>query len=242
MYALAIGISHVSDTLPEPVYAFLSGLNSATVGIIAVAAVNLSNKAINDHTSRIVVIGSGCAGLCYSALWYFPLLMVIGGAMTLLWDMLVAADFKLDALKFKRGNSPSSTHHGRDLEDQNTDEGSPLLTESPVIYATSTFTERHPRYGSDASQVTFVEQPVDPKGKKPAMPVEALPVSLRADSQCHVQTITLADKYQHSISVRWGLLIVAIFLLSFVLLMVLRGVIPNAPVEFKLFSNLFLAG
>jgi hypothetical protein len=35
----------------------------------------------------VLVIFGGCAGLCYNALWYFPVLMVVGGLLTLLWDL-----------------------------------------------------------------------------------------------------------------------------------------------------------
>lgn len=34
----------------------------------------------------MLVIMGACAGLCYNALWYFPVLIVIGGFATLVWD------------------------------------------------------------------------------------------------------------------------------------------------------------
>ena len=92
MYALAIGVSHVSNILPLPVYALLSGLNAATVGVIAFSAVQLATKAITDPLSRLIVVFTACAGLCYNALWYFPVLMVAGGISTVVWD-LWARDF-----------------------------------------------------------------------------------------------------------------------------------------------------
>ena len=92
MYALAIGVSHVSNILPLPVYALLSGLNAATVGVIAFSAVQLATKAITDPLSRLIVVFSACAGLCYNALWYYPVLMVAGGISTVVWD-LWARDF-----------------------------------------------------------------------------------------------------------------------------------------------------
>ena len=87
MYALAIGISRVSNILPLPVYALLSGLNAATVGVIAFSAVQLATKSITDPLSRLIVVFSACAGLCYNALWYFPVLMVVGGMSTVVWDL-----------------------------------------------------------------------------------------------------------------------------------------------------------
>lgn len=37
--------------------------------------------------SRILVIFGACAGLCYNALWYFPLLIAMGGTVTAIWDL-----------------------------------------------------------------------------------------------------------------------------------------------------------
>lgn len=33
MYGLSVGVSHIGEDLPRAVYALLSGLNAATVGI-----------------------------------------------------------------------------------------------------------------------------------------------------------------------------------------------------------------
>nr|XP_001388560.2 chromate ion transporter [Aspergillus niger CBS 513.88] len=84
MYALSLGVQRIDETLPAAVYALLSGLNASTVGIVALAAVQLAEKAIRDKIARILVIFGACAGLCYSALWYFPVLMVAGGVTTAL--------------------------------------------------------------------------------------------------------------------------------------------------------------
>jgi hypothetical protein len=86
MYALALGVQHLNEVLPDPVYALLSGLNASTVGLIALAAVQLAEKAIKDKFSRILIIFGACAGLCYNALWYFPLLMAAGGIAAVIWD------------------------------------------------------------------------------------------------------------------------------------------------------------
>jgi hypothetical protein len=86
MYGLSLGVQHMDEILPSPVYALLSGLNSSTVGIIALAAVHLAEKAIKDKLTRILVIMGAVAGLCYNALWYFPTLMAIGGLVAVVWD------------------------------------------------------------------------------------------------------------------------------------------------------------
>lgn len=84
---LALGVEQIDKELPGPAYALLSGLNSATVGIIALAAYQLSDKAITDTLSRILVFFGAAAGMLYNALWYFPLLMVGGGIATVVCDM-----------------------------------------------------------------------------------------------------------------------------------------------------------
>ncbi|KAL8858704.1 MAG: hypothetical protein Q9178_004792 [Gyalolechia marmorata] len=85
-YGLALGVARIDERLPAPVYALLTGLNAATVGIIALAAVQLSQKAITDKLTRILVFFGGTAGILYNALWYFPVLMVAGGVSTVVWD------------------------------------------------------------------------------------------------------------------------------------------------------------
>jgi chromate transport protein ChrA len=86
MYGLSLGVSIIAETLPRPAYAVLSGLNAATVGVIALAAVELSHKSITDKFSRVVVFLSAAAGLLYNALWYFPVLMLVSGVATLVFD------------------------------------------------------------------------------------------------------------------------------------------------------------
>jgi chromate transport protein ChrA len=86
MYALSLGISNIGDTLPAPAYALLSGLNAATVGVIALAAVQLSHKAITDNVTRMLVFLGATAGMLYNALWFFPLLIFLAGPVTIIWD------------------------------------------------------------------------------------------------------------------------------------------------------------
>ena len=61
MYALSLGIQTIGQSLPLPVYPLLSGLNAAVVGIIALAAVQLADKAIRDKLTRIQVLFGACA-------------------------------------------------------------------------------------------------------------------------------------------------------------------------------------
>ena len=69
MYALAVGMGHVGSTLPLPAYALLSALNAATVGVIALGAVKLAERAITDKVTRFLVYYGGVMGMLYTALW-----------------------------------------------------------------------------------------------------------------------------------------------------------------------------
>ena len=86
-FGLSLGVARIGKELPGPAYALLSGLNSATVGIIALAAYQLSAKAITDKISRILVFLGAAAGMLYNALWYFPIIMLVGGLATIIHDL-----------------------------------------------------------------------------------------------------------------------------------------------------------
>ncbi|GMG04272.1 unnamed protein product [Aspergillus oryzae] len=109
MYALSLGVQKIGDTLPLPVYALLSGLNSSTVGIIALAAVQLAEKAIRDRLTRILVIFGACAGLCHNSLWYFPLLMVLGGLASIIWDGWMSQRIRKIKLAWRRRHTVHPT-------------------------------------------------------------------------------------------------------------------------------------
>ncbi|KAG8702777.1 hypothetical protein FRC08_003250 [Ceratobasidium sp. 394] len=106
MYLLSLGISRVDPILPGPVYALLSGLNASTVGIIALAAVQLARKAITDPLTRLIVLASACAGLCYNALWYFPTIMGIAGAIAVIWDHFLRGRMGRLVARVRRQGSP----------------------------------------------------------------------------------------------------------------------------------------
>jgi len=114
-FGLAVGVGNIGDRLPGPAYALLSGLNSATVGIIALAAVQLSNKAVTDEVSRVLVFFGGAAGMLHNSLWYFPALMVVGGVVTTVWDLRLA---QRTWKKLRKGDDVGSreNHEGAAVE------------------------------------------------------------------------------------------------------------------------------
>jgi chromate transport protein ChrA len=78
--------SRISDILPALVYAFLLGLNRATVSIIALVVVQLAEKAITDKLTRALVFLGPVVWMLYTALWFFPVLMLAAGIATMIWD------------------------------------------------------------------------------------------------------------------------------------------------------------
>ncbi len=69
MAGLAAGVRSFPPTLPPIVYGLLTGLNAAAVGLIALAAYQLSTSSVTDGITRLIVLGSASFGVCYHAPW-----------------------------------------------------------------------------------------------------------------------------------------------------------------------------
>ncbi|KAF3071969.1 hypothetical protein CFAM422_006062 [Trichoderma lentiforme] len=198
MFGLSIGVSEIGSTLPRAVYALLSGLNAATVGIIALAAVELSNQAITDKLTRILVFLTGSAGMLYNALWYFPVLMFASGFAAVTHDYRWLHRLWRAVKSIFTRASPSSTE-----------------VENDAI-------ERDSRMDSNSSTATPQEH-VLTSGDEP-------------------ESRTIPHEYQLNFSWRTGTAVITAFFLTFIVVMVLRGVLHNPPILYKLFANLYLAG
>ncbi|KAI9848079.1 MAG: hypothetical protein M1837_001181 [Sclerophora amabilis] len=209
-YGLSLGIARINDTLPAPVYALLSGLNAATVGIVALAAVQLSQKAITDRLTRILVFLGATAGMLYNALWYFPVLMFAAGTVTVFWDYrwghrLVS---KLRPNPPRVIDGDSEAH----MDSVELDEVAPNV---------SLRRNRVPSTRTDQVSST---------GNEPSVQVEDAERTIPASLEMGV------------VSWKIGAVIIACFLVTFAIIMILRGVLNNSPRGFSLFANLYLAG
>lgn len=219
-YGLAVGVSNISDTLPAPVYALLSGLNAATVGIIALAAVQLSEKAITDKVTRILVFLGGSAGMLYNALWYFPVLMVCGGATTVVWDhkwghnlvRAIKASI-VGPIKHPNNQTEEGLNHTEIQDVPQTQSG---------ISTTASSMRRVPRgiELQNTSSQPATETVIEEDGQR------VLPANLEL----------------RVFSWKIGATIIAIFFATFIAIMVLRGTLPTPPLGFSVFANLYLAG
>ena len=209
MYGLSLGVSHVGEDLPAPVYALLSGLNAATVGIIIYAAVQLAKKAITDKLTRGLVFFGASFGMLYTALWFFPVLLVGAGLITVVWDF--GWLHKIVSLLRKRRSADQWTDH-ENANIQNT----PNEIEMGISSTTRP---------SQPAQEDLERSAPDPP-----------------DLATETNEAILAEEATSMLSARTGIIVIIAFMIFFVTIMILRGLLTNPPRGFSLFANLSLAG
>jgi chromate transport protein ChrA len=229
MYGLSIAVSHIGDTVPSQAYALLSGLNAATVGIVLLAAVQLSQKSITDKVTRILVFLGASAGLLYNALWYFPLLMFLAGCVTVVYDYrFLHGPIKWVMQLFKRKRSNPAAEVGAEMGEvspQNAE--SPMEVEQPSATTSSGLPAPAPAHTRPASKET---------------PSSELPVS--APEAANERTTTRRVPEDRVLDVSWqmGVIIISGFFVTFIVFMILRGVLKNPSLLYSLFANMYLAG
>ncbi|KAI0405099.1 chromate transporter-domain-containing protein [Xylaria palmicola] len=212
MLGLSVGVSNVGETLPRAVYALLSGLNASVVGVIALAAVELSRKAVTDPLTRILVFLGAAAGLLYNALWYFPVLLVLAGAATVVFDarwLHPPVWCVADRVRRRR-----------------------RVREAEEAFQTG-----------DISQPEPVAEPAAqdrPRGASPG--AERVSVSHDSERDGREEPRIVPASRQFKISWKLGLVIISLFIVSFITVIVLRATPGYRPLLFRLFANLYLAG
>lgn len=228
MYGLSLGVQRMHEILPGIVYALLSGLNASTVGIIALAAVQLAEKSIKDKVTRILVILGACAGLCYNALWYFPILMLIGGLTTVVWDIWLQQQVgKLRARLRRRKDNPQR------IVEESTPSVSIALEDLQQPASSDTIQRRAvPSSSKDRILAEASGQPAKQGNTKEDS----------KNGQTHRETSPAADTLTYAIPVKWGISIIVIFLTTFIAVLVARGVLKSPPLELDIFANMYLAG
>jgi chromate transport protein ChrA len=214
------------DRLPPIVYALLSGLNASTVGVIALAAVQLSEKAIKDRVTRILVIFGACAGLCYNALWYFPVLIFIGGVVTVMWDVWLRQRVGKMKAAYLAKRRRARNEQGDAEEVQATTQTIPIELTRPQAVKRRTgpgsSTDRIVPEQEEAGRSHAGEHPVVDDVTAKNEPVAAV-----------------ADVKTHNISVKVGVSLIVGFLISFVVIMVIRGTVSSTR-SFDIFSNMYV--
>ncbi|KAL6410037.1 hypothetical protein AUP68_06446 [Ilyonectria robusta] len=229
MYGLSIGVSDIGESLPRAVYALLSGLNAATVGIIILAAVQLSQKAITDTITRVLVFLGATAGMMYNALWYFPLLMFLAGITAVVHDFRrLHGPTKAVVSRFRRKS--------RRAQDAATEEAVEMQIQQEA--ATNDHKESNADVGtSSRDQDNYRSSPPNRDGEDTTLPVTEREV-LTTDNEPRM----VPEGRRLNVGWKFGLLIILLFLVSFIVVMVLRGTLPNKSRLYSLFANMYLAG
>lgn len=235
MYGLSVGVSQIGSTLPSPVYALISGLNAATVGIIALAAVRLSERAITDKLTRFLVYLGGVLGMLYTALWYYPIIMIGAGLASLLWDRRYPHLLKNATIKIikklrpsRRPLTPTERKGQRDVEEGSEmkppwplyDIGKPLPPPPPTYSLRDTYFSDRPRF----------------KGLTPKPPPPT--------PQIHEKVNAPTSNASQFSSMSWqlGISIIAVFLATFALTIAFHIISGQPSRSFSVFSSLYLAG
>ena len=213
MYGLAVGIFKVNEVLPRAVYGLLSGLNAATVGIIALAAVQLAQKAITDRLTRILVILGACAGMLYNALWYFPVLMAIAGISTIILDFRILHKPIIKISNLLRGI------HGVD---------EPIEMNALERELARPPTENAPSHSTPATA----------QGERSELPVSVD----QTTEEGRLEPRVIPEERKIKMSWQFGAVIIAGFFVTFIIIMVLRGTLRHPPLLFNFFANMYLAG
>ncbi|TQN69844.1 putative transporter YwrB, partial [Colletotrichum shisoi] len=251
MYGLSVGVSAIGSSLPRAVYALLSGLNAATVGIIALAAVELSNKAITDRLTRTLVFLSAAAGMMYNALWYFPVLMCAAGCVTVVHDYRWVhkparrATGMVRALLGKRRERSSAAAAA---EGEGADRGVELQT-TTMMATTTTATDHSKDIRSVGTSSAAALRPSSPPDQRTATSTPSEPRAATPSQEGQVRS-SLADGeprvipkgFRLDFSWKVGTAVIAAFFATFVGVMIARGAVKDLPILYNLFSNLYLAG
>lgn len=225
MYALSLGVQQMPDKLPPTVYAFLSGMNASTVGIVALAAIQLAEKAIKDRITRILVIFGACAGVCYNALWYFPALIISGGLATVIWDVWlqrVVGKIRADYAARRRRR-----HEGETLDATSRTQTVPVVELEAMRPVT---VKRRNQPGTSIDQIT------------PPIADAAAPSNAGNDVSQETTGVLVADTKTHNITIKVGVFLIIASLASFITVMIVRGTVAARALAFDLFANMYLAG
>lgn len=239
MYGLSVGVSRVGNTLPIPVYALLSGLNAATVGIIALAAVRLSERAITDRLTRALVYLGGVMGMLYTALWYYPVLMIGAGIVTTVWDLRCLHAMARLFQKCWAKSTAAENQSGDDLESCHRDSWVDARSHGRALPPTPRNSRRESKMTQPevpSSQSTIVIPfPTSRDAYHPDLP--DLPDLQKPELN---PLESLADF--PSMSWKFGTGILVFFLFTFIIIITTHVVISSAPRGFSLFADLYLAG
>ena len=229
MFCFSLGVSHIGDELPRVVYALLSGLNAATVGIIALAAVQLSQKVITDKLTRVLVFLGGAGGMLYTALWYFPILMAAAGIATITWDLKVVQKLARLVILGKRDATAAAIEIQESRPEINS-------SQEPRTSGASTTSSQRDRASNVASSHLYETRRISTRNNNPSIH------GSNSNSDLSLGAPTPPEINRVILSWQRGVIVLVTFFASFLTVMLVRSLYPAPTRTFSLFANLYLAG
>lgn len=163
-----------------------------------------------------MVIFGACAGLCYTALWYFPALVGIGGVVAVVWDLYLSR--AIGRFRAKRQQRRINQQRVAEESSSTTTTSIPLRDMSSTQASTSRRT------------ATLQEQPT----KQLTTNAEA--------AEPNMEEIPESQNYTYTLSLWQSILIFFLFFASFAAVLAARGTLSAPPLILDLFANMYLAG
>ncbi|KAK0524888.1 hypothetical protein OC835_005783 [Tilletia horrida] len=264
MSALGVGVRRLPDELPGIVLALLSGLNAAAVGLIALAAYQLALNCVTDSLTRLILVGSASFGICYHAPWMYPVLIVVGGLLSFLFDSRHVVTKPIQAALDKRkgkgkstasstaqppsgpdsnnGPSPSDDIELNSLPQQSQAGGALPTTPGDAASIKSGLSTRQRRNAGGASGpldspvAGSMTRPLSPPGSPSIRPSPAPGTVTEAeeDQESEPKLMVMPAKYSFSLFV--------LFVAFIVTILVVRANLNFVPRTFDFFTNMVVAG
>ncbi|EST04804.1 Chromate transporter [Kalmanozyma brasiliensis GHG001] len=243
MAALGAGVRSFPDRLPPIVLALLTGLNAAAVGLIALAAYQLSMSSITDPVTRLLVLASASFGICYHAPWMYPVLVFGGGLITLIYDFrrriasFVSTKLEISRRRSQavsRGDDTAQNESTQDIElEPVTTAGRASLDAADKKQSGSAVQELPFQAGSSSIPVSIRQRTAQTVDRNTATPQNANdPTAATTDHRTPIMVLN------RTIAVALGVG----FLVFVIAVVVTRSQLASPPRMLDFFTNMVIAG
>ncbi|GAA6004819.1 hypothetical protein JCM11491_002244 [Sporobolomyces phaffii] len=230
--AAAFAVQRIPSTLPEIVFALFTGLNAATVGLVALAAYQLSNKVVTDQATRILLLASGAIASCYESQWLYPVLMVVGGLTTLLVDRYALYRVK------KTLQQATTTHFDHSTPPSRVEEIEMQLPRPAAPVATKSHSS-----GMDSVQLVDSSAATMRRGyTNRSDSIERYPTPPLERQDQAAETTATEEEVYFKLTIKQGLSIAGSFFAVFIAMLAARGAVKETFKELEFATNLLLAG
>ncbi|GAA5872390.1 hypothetical protein JCM1840_006049, partial [Sporobolomyces johnsonii] len=238
MTGVAFAVRRIPSTLPDIVFALFTGLNAATVGLVALAGYQLSKKVVTDQTTRLLLFFSGAIAACYESQWLYPVLMVAGGTTTLVVDRAKLhrarrAARRAEGANSRRTDSPVVEAPIQEIEMQLPTPAAPVATKSNAS-------------GMDSQSImpTLALRKSRTNGslrdRYPTPPLEEQEEQ-RPESLAEREAAPVEEEVYFRLTIKQGLYIAVGFFAILIAMLVARGAATHYR-ELDFATNLLLAG